>query len=551
VPGALVGNVGAIATGTTTVTPAFGQATTAGHLLVARVVFVGNATVATVASGWVQALKVANGTAVNTAIWYKPNSGASETAPTFTVASGTYLAADLSEWSGVATTSPLDQTGSGTGSGTNPFVQNNTADATSGDVQIGVVGTSVSKAATVTFTDGWSPAATPTGSAHGTGATSATKHAWLTANIGDGNTGFNSVGLSATSTWAMVIATFAPPPVAPTAPQTVQIANADTRGNGSFVVQGSGQLEVIWRAPTQGTSLVYDVHQSLDQSTWTTVQTGTTNTFYQATGLTNGTTYYYYITARNSVGSADSTTVSSAPKVFTRSNGFEGGTPGSDFRTSNPVPVDGNAWDAQSAGGTYIASPTAHGSVALQSGNNTTLGWWYVPGTGPGTTLPKLYLRIYFQFQGTTFTYDICQVQDTAAIRVFKAGISAGVLGIYDASNTAAQKNFTTALSINTWYRLEAVVTGNANTAPVCRLYTSMDSTTITETVTPTTGTWYNGASLNYFTTSGSSSGAFTIVDDVGLSEVDWLGPYVPPATGGGVVPTEGGTGLRVISKWR
>lgn len=546
--GALVGNVGAIATGTTTVTPAYGQATTAGHLLVARICFVGNATVATTATGWVQAIKVANSTAINSAIWYKPNSGASETAPTFTVASGTYLAADLSEWSGIATSSPLDQTTTGTGASTNPFVQATNADAAAGDVQIAALGTSASKSGTLTFTDGWSPAATPAGSAHGTGTTSTTKHAWLTANIGDGSTGFNSVTISTSSTWAMVLATFKTPPVPPSAPQNMGVGNATASGIFGIALS-SGQLMAHWTAPVSGTGLVYDLYRSPDNVTFTAVTTGLTVTSYTDTGLTNGSTYYYYVIARNSAGTAQSSTASNSPTVFTRSNSFEGETVGARVSTDQAV-HGGDPFDSSASTPTYTAT-AAHGSVAVSTGNNFDVAKWYIPG------LATLYCRAYFQFQGTTNLYGICSFWDDAGQNFMKLWVQGGVLGICDMNGSfgapaAPVRTFTTALSINTWYRVEAQVhTPSASAVkPTVRLYTSMDSATVTEEITPTTGTFGNGANFDHFTLDGSNSGLFSLVDDLAVSEVGWIGPFsggAPPA----VVPTQGGTGLRVISKWR
>ena len=538
---------GAIASGTTTISPAFGQATTSGNCLVARIAWVATAAVTTTATGWVQAASGVNGTTIKTAIWYKKNCGASETAPTFTVTSGTFLAADLQEWSGCDTSAPLDQTGTGTGTGSISAIASGT-DSASGQAQIIALGTSSSQSATVTYTDSWVSSNVPTGAAHGTGATSTTKHLWASANISTSqNTAQNTVTVTSTKTQtdAYTIATFKVPAVAPTAPQSPAITNASATPF-RFVTQSSGQLEVIWTAPATGTSPVYDVHQSTDGVSWTTVQTGTTNTYYQASGLTNGTTYYYYVTARNSAGSADSTVVSMAPTTFTRSNGFEGNTPGTDFRSSNVAPSGSDPWDLQYAGGTYASSPTAHGSVSLQSGNNTQIANWHLPAAST-----NIWIRLYFQFQGTTFTYAIAKLQDSAGVNQGELIVSSGALTIQDSINTT-RATFATALSINTWYRVEAQYNHPGTTGPTVRLYTSMDSTTITETQTPSGPTNWgsNTASFAEFLTMGSSSGVgFTMIDDVAVSEVGWIGPYVaPPPT---TTPTEGGSGLRIISKMR
>jgi hypothetical protein len=80
-------------------------------------------------SGW--ELVVTTGQAYNwSGLWAKPNCAAGETAPTFSD-SGYQLNAGLLEFSGIATSSPLDQTGAGTA--TDP-VQCASADTVANDL---------------------------------------------------------------------------------------------------------------------------------------------------------------------------------------------------------------------------------------------------------------------------------------------------------------------------------------------------------------------------------------------------------------------------------
>lgn len=553
--GALVGSVGAIATGTTSIAPAFGQATTTGHCLIARLVWVGSNAITTTASGWSQAFTQANGTATKTAIWFKPNSAAGETAPTFTSTSATYMAGDLSEWSGLDTTSPLDQTGGATGSSTGPGTSLS-ADAATGDVQIAVVGTSTNKSGTLTFTDGWSPAATPAGSAQGTGTTSNTKHAWFSANIGNGNGAYNFLTISASQTWAIAMATFKTPPVPPNAPTGLQVYSGAASPSGGPAMTGQ-QLYLNWIYSSQGTGVYYDVYRSTDQTNWSLIATVAPGSGHAYTdsgpSLTIGTTFYYYLTARNSAGTANSTVASGVPTVFTRSNSFEGGTPGTTFVYSGTGGASGDPWDLTMQGGTYV-STAAHGSVAVQLGNNYPIGTWYVPGS-----VLNVWGRVYFQFQGTSFAYNICSYFDAAGTEVVRYWINNGVLGIYQStagSWTAPgtpSGTFSTTLAINTWYRLETQA-ASANNAPIGRLYAGadLDTTNITETVTPSSGTWYSGQSLAKFCIGGSNSGNYVLIDDAAAGVSGWIGPYTAPSGGGGgPTPTEGGSGLRVISKMR
>src|SRR5438477_5453899 len=102
---ALVGSLGTPVTGTTSVSPTFGQATTAGNLLICWLIGAPNGY--TLPSGWSQAASSFDGQ--TSLVLYKANCGASETAPSFTTATNTFMAAALGEFSGAATTSPVDQ----------------------------------------------------------------------------------------------------------------------------------------------------------------------------------------------------------------------------------------------------------------------------------------------------------------------------------------------------------------------------------------------------------------------------------------------------------
>src|SRR5882672_5508357 len=113
----LVGNVGTIATAAAaTVSPVFTQPTTLGNLLVAWIVeSSGTAAITTVAAGWVVAKNIFASITGEAAIWYKPNCAGGEAAPTFTSTSATFMAAQLCEFSGAITASPVDKTGSSQG----------------------------------------------------------------------------------------------------------------------------------------------------------------------------------------------------------------------------------------------------------------------------------------------------------------------------------------------------------------------------------------------------------------------------------------------------
>jgi hypothetical protein len=94
-------------------TPAFGQATTAGNLLLAWTTTTSNASTfstTTSATGWTL-VKSGGGAFDWVGLWARPGCGAGETAPTFTDPDPNGLFSMLAEFSGAATSSPVDQSG--------------------------------------------------------------------------------------------------------------------------------------------------------------------------------------------------------------------------------------------------------------------------------------------------------------------------------------------------------------------------------------------------------------------------------------------------------
>ncbi len=153
---ALVGSAGTVVSGSGTLSPLFAQATTAGNLLVAFCAN-GGSNFTTSATGWVN-----SGSHSTADMWYRPNCGAGETAPTFThsVVVGSIC---LMEFSGVATASPLDRHGQGPGLATSPQVTTMPgADAAAGELVCSADAVTLTKAATHASSDTFNNGATPT-----------------------------------------------------------------------------------------------------------------------------------------------------------------------------------------------------------------------------------------------------------------------------------------------------------------------------------------------------------------------------------------------------
>lgn len=106
---------GTAASGTavTAITPTLSAASTSGNLLTA-IVSTGANTTVTAPAGWVKATGVFVTGAGSTQIWYDANNAGAISSVRFSLSASDSVTAQLSEWSGIARSSPLDGTGTGT-----------------------------------------------------------------------------------------------------------------------------------------------------------------------------------------------------------------------------------------------------------------------------------------------------------------------------------------------------------------------------------------------------------------------------------------------------
>jgi chitodextrinase len=110
----------------------------------------------------------------------------------------------------------------------------------------------------------------------------------------------NSVGESSNSSQASAT---------PVAPATVPAAPT-----GLTAAAGNAQVVLTWTASTGASS--YNVKRATTNGgAFTTIATGVTGTTYTDTGLTNGTTYYYVVSAVNSAGESANSSIASATPV--------------------------------------------------------------------------------------------------------------------------------------------------------------------------------------------------------------------------------------------
>ncbi|WP_078554170.1 cellulase family glycosylhydrolase [Bacillus alkalicellulosilyticus] len=158
--------------------------------------------------------------------------------------------------------------------------------------------------------------------------------------------------------------TITPPPTVPSAP------------TGVTAIAGNAQVNLSWNAVSGATSYNVKRRTSATSGSYTTVATGLTTPTFTNTALTNGTTYYYVVTAVNSAGeSSNSTQVSATP-------------------TGSPTPpssgnlviqyraADTNATDNQMKPHFRIVN---NGSSAINMSDLTIRYWYTIDGEQPQT----------------------------------------------------------------------------------------------------------------------------------------------------------------------
>lgn len=220
---ALVGSAGSQvvgASGAAVSTETYGQTPTANNLLVCFVGGAGVATAPTTPAGWsVGTAETGNSTSAT--IFYKIAAGG-DGVPTIAALTSQIWSVQLCEFSGNATTSPLDQTGGGTGTSSPVVATAGAVDAALGELMCFVgselTSTSVTRTLTSTLNNGMSANVTGNNSA-----TSATTHYSFGYGITTGNASADSDSMALSSTsketgFSVAVASFKllplpPPPV--------------------------------------------------------------------------------------------------------------------------------------------------------------------------------------------------------------------------------------------------------------------------------------------------------------------------------------------------
>lgn len=216
---ALVGTAGALATGSGSniaITPAYGQSPTANNLLLLGVLGFGTTTTPSTPAGWT--LGPTLGAGGSATIFYRIATGGDAAPTVAALASTTWLGA-VAEFSGNATSSPLDQSGSKNGSSGTQTAVNGAADALAGELFFYAVrfvtSTSVARTITNTLNNGMSNHDV------NNNATSTTRHVSIGFGITTGNSAADQDAASLSSTYTnmtMAVASFLLTSVADTFP---------------------------------------------------------------------------------------------------------------------------------------------------------------------------------------------------------------------------------------------------------------------------------------------------------------------------------------------
>lgn len=167
---------------------------------------------------------------------------------------------------------------------------------------------------------------------------------------------------------------------------------------GLTATPGNAQVSLSWNASSGATS--YSLYRATTSGGEASYRTGLTSTTFTDTGLTNGVTYFYKVTASNSVGQSGLSSEASAtpsggitPQQLLGNPGFETGS-ASPWSASSGV-IDSSAGEAAHSG-TWKAWLDGYGSahtdtlyqqVSVPSGaSSATLSFWLHVDTAETTT---------------------------------------------------------------------------------------------------------------------------------------------------------------------
>lgn len=246
---ALVGSAGAVSQSATgaSVTPAWGtsESRTANNLLICWIAVDGNSSAPATPSGWSLAVST-TGTSSAAAVFYKIAAG-SDAAPTISAVTSGIISAQLAEFSGNASVSPLDKTGSNSGTTSSLTATTAGADAQSGELVIAANAAFYSASATKTFSLSMNNGATATAASNA--ATSTANHYDFGYGVTTGNSAADNQTFTFTTTKitgvAQVVASFKLKPAAFTQASFRVYADGTESGSTALEAQDTNYTDDI------------------------------------------------------------------------------------------------------------------------------------------------------------------------------------------------------------------------------------------------------------------------------------------------------------------
>lgn len=223
-----------------------------------------------------------------------------------------------------------------------------------------------------------------------------------------------------------------------------------------------------------------------------------------------------------------------------KQNTFEGGTNGATITTGNSGGTSGTAFDAVTIGAAatvqYSTAEAMHGTTSMQIVNPATVTSFI---TYSGYTATQMVVRFYVRFDTLPTGNGPIRLCD---VRTGSTGVTRIVLDtsnrfLFQTSNgTTTLKTFS-AISPNTWYRIEFATTNGTSGATIKMDYYVGDSGTPVEagytTSAGNTGTTANITQLVLGALAAQTGSATIYVDDVAVQDatLTYLGASTAPPT--------------------
>jgi hypothetical protein len=284
---------------------------------------------------------------------------------------------------------------------------------------------------------------------------------------------------------------------APSNPVTPAPLTVPDPPTGVAATAGNAQANVSWTAPaSSGGSPILGYTVTSNPAGGTATTLGATST--TVTGLTNGTSYTFSVTASNVIGPSAASLPSNpvVPAAGTvKSNTAEGGTAGTAVSTGNSGGASGNAFTAVSTGSgatlVFSTAAAAHGALGYavtgSSGTATLIGW-------NGYSATSMAIRFYYN-PGPSLPSTVMRLADIRNSTATAARVELSASNQLFIQNTAGTTltTFPHALLANTWYRIELTISISSSAATINAAYYPADSTAPVDpaysTVTGNTGT--------------------------------------------------------------